>query len=51
MDMYPPASAIPGKLSWQGKVVSVQPRIRLTRSFDERSHAYRYALRVRARRR
>jgi len=28
------------KLTWQGTLVSVQPRIRLTRSFDERSHSY-----------
>jgi hypothetical protein len=28
------------KLPWTGRVVSVQPRIRLTRSFDERSHSY-----------
>lgn len=28
------------KLAWSGEVVSVQPRIRLIRSFDERSHAY-----------
>ena len=28
------------KLSWQGKLTSVQPRIRLTRSFDQRSHSY-----------
>ena len=28
------------KLRWQGKVISVQPRIRLLRSFSERSHAY-----------
>jgi hypothetical protein len=28
------------KLSFEGKVVSVQPRIRLMRSFDERSHSY-----------
>jgi len=35
------------KLSWQGRVASVQPRIRLTRSFDERSHTYLgFALRV-----
>jgi len=47
MDMYPPGSAKASKLSWQGKVVSVQPRIRLTRSFDERSHTYLgYALRA-----
>jgi hypothetical protein len=36
------------KLRWEGTLVSVQPRIRLTRSFDERSHSYvGYALRVR----
>jgi len=36
------------KLAWLGDVLSVQPRIRLTRSFDERSHTYLgYALRVR----
>jgi len=29
-----------GKLEWQGEVISVQPRIRLTRSFDQRSHSY-----------
>jgi hypothetical protein len=35
------------KVSWQGRLISVQPRIRLTRSFDERSHSYLgYALRV-----
>ena len=28
------------KLTWQGTLVSVQPRIRLTRSFDERTHSY-----------
>ncbi len=28
------------KISWIGTVVSVQPRIRLTRSFDERWHSY-----------
>lgn len=28
------------KLSWQGRVISVQPRIRLLRSFDQRSHTY-----------
>jgi hypothetical protein len=28
------------KTSWGGIVTSVQPRIRLTRSFDERSHTY-----------
>lgn len=36
------------KLAWHGHVLSVQPRIRLTRSFDERSHTYLgYALHVR----
>lgn len=36
-----------GELTWQGTVVAVQPRIRLTRSFDERSHSYPgYALRL-----
>jgi hypothetical protein len=29
-----------GKLAWSGAVVGVQPRIRLTRSFDQASHAY-----------
>lgn len=28
------------KLEWSGHVVAVQPRIRLTRSFDERFHSY-----------
>ncbi|HBP64974.1 MAG TPA: hypothetical protein DD730_12040 [Desulfosporosinus sp.] len=28
------------KLLFEGKVVSIQPRIRLMRSFDERSHSY-----------
>jgi hypothetical protein len=44
--MYSPGSAKPGRLSWQGRLLSIQPRIRLTRSFDERSHTYLgYALR------
>jgi hypothetical protein len=35
------------KLTWQGRLISVQPRIRLLRSFDQRSHSYLgYALRV-----
>ena len=25
---------------WSGKILSIQPRIRLTRSFDQRSHNY-----------
>jgi len=28
------------KLCWQGELISVQPRIRLLRSFDQRSHSY-----------
>ena len=28
------------KLHWQGTLLSIQPRIRLTRSFDQRSHSY-----------
>lgn len=35
------------KVAWEGKVLSVQPRIRLTRSFDQRSHTYLgYVLRL-----
>ncbi len=35
------------KTAWSGRIVSVQPRIRLMRSFDERSHSYLgYVLRV-----
>jgi len=35
------------KLSWKGMLTSVQPRIRLMRSFDERSHTYLgYALSI-----
>lgn len=35
------------KLSWQGFLLAIQPRIRLTRSFDESSHSYLgYVLRV-----
>ena len=36
------------KIPWDGVLTSVQPRIRLGRSFDQRSHTYLgYALRVR----
>jgi len=28
------------KVSWQGRVVAIQPRIRLLRSFDQRGHVY-----------
>jgi hypothetical protein len=35
------------KFSWQGQVLGIQPRIRLMRSFDERSHSYLgYSLRI-----
>jgi len=35
------------KTTWQGTLLAVQPRIRLIRSFDQRSHSYLgYALRV-----
>ena len=34
-------------MEWQGEVVAVQPRIRLMRSFDQRSHGYLgYVLRI-----
>ncbi len=36
------------KLAWEGEILSVQPRIRLMRSFDQRSHSYLgYVLRIR----
>lgn len=35
------------KTDWQGILISIQPRIRLLRSFDQRSHSYLgYTLRV-----
>ena len=35
------------KVAWAGRVVAVQPRIRLMRSFDERHHSYLgYVLRL-----
>ena len=35
------------KIEWSGRITAVQPRIRLMRSFDERSHSYLgYVLRV-----
>ncbi len=37
-----------GKIPWNGVLISVQPRIRLSRSFDQRSNTHLgYALRVR----
>lgn len=45
--MIPSDMAAADKVSWRGEVLSVQPRIRLTRSFDERSHEYLgYSLRL-----
>jgi hypothetical protein len=39
--------AVTEKISWSGRLVGVQPRIRLLRSFDERHHSYQgYVLRV-----
>ena len=38
------------RLAWSGRVVAVQPRIRLMRSFDERHHSYQgYVLRINGR--
>ena len=35
------------KVVWSGRVIAVQPRIRLTRSFDQRYHSYLgYVLRI-----
>ena len=35
------------RLAWSGRVVAVQPRIRLMRSFDQRHHSYQgYVLRI-----
>ncbi len=36
-----------GKFAWTGTVISAQPRIRLMRSFDQRSHSYLgYGIRI-----
>lgn len=44
------AAAEAAKLDFQGTIDSVQPRIRLTRSYDERSHSYLgYVLGIRGR--
>ena len=40
-------STMAEKILWRGRLISVQPRIRLTRSFDQSSHTYLgYALGV-----
>ncbi len=45
-----PSASASNKIGWSGTVTSVQPRIRLTRSFDQRSHSYQgYVLRVNGR--
>jgi hypothetical protein len=36
----PDARPLGDKVEWTGTVTAVQPRIRLTRSFDQRSHTY-----------
>jgi len=37
----------PAKTPWSGRLVAVQPRIRLLRSFDQRDHSYQgYVLRI-----
>jgi hypothetical protein len=39
---------VAAKIPWNGVLISVQPRIRLSRSFDQRSHTYLgYTLKVR----
>ncbi len=39
------------KVAWEGEILAVQPRIRMTRCFDQRHHGYSgYVLRVRGRR-
>ncbi|MBI1820615.1 MAG: hypothetical protein HY036_02965 [Nitrospirae bacterium] len=35
------------KISWSGRILAVQPRICLMRSFDQRAHSYKgYVLRI-----
>lgn len=36
----PNVTGTESKVDWEGTVLSVQPRIRLSRSFDQRSHSY-----------
>ena len=44
---YSAVPAMNATIAWSGAVAAVQPRIRLTRSFDERSHSYLgYLLRI-----
>jgi hypothetical protein len=42
-------ATVTGKITWGGVLIAVQTHIRLTRSFDQRSHSYQgYVLRVRS---
>lgn len=38
--MYIQVTMTTQKVSWKGKIISVQPRIKLLRSFDQASHTY-----------
>ena len=38
------------KVEWEGEVISVQPRIRLNRSFDERNHGLLICTEIRSNR-
>lgn len=45
-----PLDKDPSKMTWSGRVISIQPRIHLTRSFDQRTHSYHgYILEIRGR--
>jgi len=41
MHLQQPSAEKEGKIGWSGRVLSIQPRIGLLRSFDQRSHSYR----------
>ena len=42
------SSKAAGRISWRGEIVSIQPRIRMRRSFDQRDHSYHgYVLGIR----
>jgi len=40
MNAWSRPEGVRAKVLWNGKLISIQPRIRLTRSFDQRSHNY-----------
>ena len=47
MGMKAETRAYMDKIAWSGRIVAVQPRIRLMRSFDQRHHSYQgYVLRI-----